>query len=394
MQAVSEASPSLRADRPPTNPLASAIRLAAALEAVGFAGWDPYDALTSPLLRPLARTRLVRGVFIQGFRRCPVNLRPLVGIRPRRHVKALALLTSAYVRLAQVTSNVHYRDLALRFGDELVQRRTETDRGSGWGYDFDVQTRWSYYRAGQPNAIATAFASHALIDLAELGARHDSVLEEVKTFARSLLVHKSDGDFFSYFAGSRVPIHNANMLVASLLARVEQKVEADVRRAVTFTLAKQRGDGSWPYGEGPRLDWVDGFHTAYVIDALITCQQIDAQQDVATGLARGARFYLDRLIDLDGAPRATVTSRYPIDSHAAASAMSVCVRLAPIFPEALNVARDVLRWTLAHLARGDGRFAFQLHRRYRNSIPYIRWSDGHMLLALARLAAVKGGRHG
>jgi hypothetical protein len=35
------------------------------------------------------------------------------------------------------------------------------------------------------------------------------------------------------------------------------------------------------------------------------------------------------------------------------------------------------------MRRRDGRFAFHLHRLYRNPIPYIRWSDGHMLLALA-----------
>ena len=39
-------------------------------------------------------------------------------------------------------------------------------------------------------------------------------------------------------------------------------------------------------------------------------------------------------------------------------------------------AGRVLRWTLANLRRRDGRFAFQRHRLWRNTVPYIRWSDG------------------
>jgi hypothetical protein len=34
------------------------------------------------------------------------------------------------------------------------------------------------------------------------------------------------------------------------------------------------------------------------------------------------------------------------------------------------------------MRREDGRFIFQRRRFLRNSLPYVRWSDGHMLLAL------------
>jgi hypothetical protein len=49
----------------------------------------------------------------------------------------------------------------------------------------------------------------------------------------------------------------------------------------------------------------------------------------------------------------------------------------------------VLAWTLANLRRRDGRFAFQRHRRYRNSTSYIRWNDAHMLLALSSVARAR-----
>src|SRR5947208_3350284 len=73
---------------------------------------------------------------------------------------------------------------------------------------------------------------------------------------------------FASCAGSATPIHNSSMLLAAAAARVgDGKAVATAARAVAFTIARQRPDGSWPYGEGPGLDWVDGFHTAYILDS-------------------------------------------------------------------------------------------------------------------------------
>ena len=38
------------------------------------------------------------------------------------------------------------------------------DRSAGeraWGYHWDMQTRWSFYPAGSPNVVVTAFACSA-----------------------------------------------------------------------------------------------------------------------------------------------------------------------------------------------------------------------------------------
>ena len=33
-----------------------------------------------------------------------------------------------------------------------------------WGYPWDVQTRWSFYPAGSPNVVVTAFAASGLLE--------------------------------------------------------------------------------------------------------------------------------------------------------------------------------------------------------------------------------------
>jgi len=199
-----------------------------------------------------------------------------------------------------------------------------------------------------------------------------------------------DDLYFSYFRGSTTPIHNANLLLARAVARcahTDRGLPEMATRALWYTLARQREDGSWPYGETPPLAWVDGYHTAYVLDCLGYCNGAIASSRVRSGLSRGLDLYLRRLIDPDGAPRASLESRYPLDVHAAASAIAALCRLRSFDRRALPTAERVFRWSVDRLLRADGRFAFQQHRHWRNAIPFVRWGDAHMLVALVELAA-------
>jgi hypothetical protein len=352
-------------------------RLLQRLEQEHFAGWDPYDALSSPAIRTIARTSLLRQVSIQLLKHSPVNVRPLLGIPKRRHTKALALLASAYVRLDRPS-------MALQLRDILLEKELP---GGGWGYDFDVQTRWSYYRAGHANAVVTSFAGHALLDTLAFdddGRVRQSFDRALDFAARNLLVRARDASFFAYFKGGRAPIHNSNLLVASLFARATDDGQREIARpAVLYTLDRQRPDGTWPYGERPGLEWVDGFHTAYVLERLAEWHAVQPEASLEAAIERGTDAYINRLIDPDGAPRATIEKRYPVDVHAAASAITALVRLQAFHARARETSESVLDWTLAHMVRPDGRFSFHHHRHWTNRTPYVRWNDAHMLLALA-----------
>lgn len=363
----------------------AAQRLRSAAERDDFTGWDPYDALTSPLLGRLAATHLLRRAAIQAFKRSPLNARSLVGIPKLAHTKGLALFTSAYARLAVTENDDACAARAVELANRLAAKALPAGEGVGWGYDFDVYTRWGFYPRGEPNAVVTSFAAHALLDAAGLTDDEDlsGVAKKSLAYARSqLLVENDGGSFFAYFRGSDVPIHNANVLTASVFARCAGRGSPDrdlARSAVQFTLDRQSDDGSWPYGEGRRLGWVDGFHTAYVLQALAPWDD----GDVRAAIERGLDLYLTRLIEPDGAPRSSTASRYPLNVHAASWAITMLVSLRRFDERAQGAAGRVLDWSLANLQRPDGRFAFEKGRLFRNTVPYIRWSDSHMLLALA-----------
>jgi hypothetical protein len=368
---------------------AAADSLSVALERNDFVGWDPYDALASPGIRALARTPLLRQAAIQGVKAVPFNPRRVLGVPPTENPKALALFVSAYARLAKVEPEGRYAGLALALADRLEGRAVKAGGGAGWAYPFDVQTRWGYYPRTRPNAVVTTFAAHALMDVEELAppGRFAPVIDSALGFARSSLAVEQGGEsYFAYHEGSKVPIHNASLLVASLFAR-RGRAE-DALPALRYSLQRQRPDGSWPYGERSDLGWVDGYHTAFVLWSLYRALSVEEEADRSgEALDRALDFFLARFVDPDGAVRASPSARYPVDIHSCASSVWVLAALHERDTRALPTAERVLGWTLAHMRRDDGRFAFQKRRLFRVSVPYARWSDGHMLLALAEYLA-------
>jgi len=359
--------------------------LSAALERTDFVGWDPYDALASPGIRAVARLPVLRQAAIQGLKVLPFNPRRVLGVPARENSKALALFASAYARLARLEPDGRFAGLALALAERLERRAIPSGDGAGWGYPFDVQTRWGYYPSAQPNAVVTAFAAHALKDVEELAppGRFSAAVDAALAYVRSrLLVQDGDGAFFAYYHGSRVPIHNASLLATSMFVRHGQAAEA--LPALRYTLARQRPDGSWPYGEGPGLEWVDGYHAAFLLWSLGRAIEGGAEADASSrALTAALDFFSAHLVDPDGAVRASPDSRYPIDIHSCASSIWALSDLHERDPRSLETASRILDWTLANMRREDGRFAFQKRRLFRAAVPYVRWSDGHMLLALS-----------
>ncbi len=64
-------------------------------------GYDPYDALNSPLAKSfLFQYRFPRIALTQLVKRCPFNLRPAIGIDKRVNPKGVALAARALMLLA------------------------------------------------------------------------------------------------------------------------------------------------------------------------------------------------------------------------------------------------------------------------------------------------------
>jgi hypothetical protein len=380
---------------------AAAIGAAQALEHWGHArawrGPDPYDGLNATRLAWARRgSPLPMRILTQAVKRSPLDLRPLLGIPDGLSAATLALATSAYARNGFLDPD-DARGKLRRTVAELQNLRCTTFNEPCWGYHFDVQTRVFFYPRTEPNTIATAFAGLGLLDAHELAGEQGALelaLGAGEFFARQVpQTQTTQGAYFGYLPGDTTPIHNANMLVCALLARLSRSIaREDLARAavagVEYTTSRQRPDGSWPYGEQPHLDWVDGFHTGYVLDCLLTCIEAGIGGPAAEeAWRRGLRFYVDALIERDGTPRYMPDSRYPIDGQCVAQAIHTLSRASALEPGLAEQRWQVLRFALDRFARSDGAFAFQRERLWLNRTAHPRWVQAPMLVALTQLIA-------
>ena len=346
---------------------------------------------------PRLRSPLARRAAIQLVKRSPVDLRRPLGIEPRTDAAAIAHVLSAYARdglgLApdERRAKVEWAVAALR------GLRSDVGEGSSWSYHFDVETRFFFYSADTPNTIATAFTGLALLDAYELTGEGPilALAEETGEFLLGSIARTEGegGAYFGYFPGDRTPIHNASLLACGLLARLaiataREDFRDAARSGVGYALAHQRPDGSWPYAEVPAGDWVDGFHTGYVLDSLLRCAPALPEAHVMDAWRRGIDFYERRLFDRDGAPRFTVASRYPIDGQSVAQAIESFARAAHVDGRHGERAWRSFDFATTRMRRRDGAFIFQRGRWVSNRVPHLRWVQAPMLAALATLAGV------
>ncbi|MEW6208198.1 MAG: hypothetical protein AB1631_07515 [Acidobacteriota bacterium] len=389
-------------------------------------GYDPYDALNSPLARALSfKSKFLRTAAIQLVKRSPINFRPLIGIKKSLNPKGAALAMRAIMLLASkrgielaseisFDANEHHgaslsqstetHGSSRQAGGEprlpgglhgdfeflinaLTQARSEGQENFCWGYNFDWQSRAFFAPRGTPNAVCTVFAAHALLDWHDATGNQtafDCALSSCRFLLDALNRSEEENGFcFSYTPLDRSRVHNVNLLAAELLARVYEKNGSEefhhaAQRAAAWTLDHQQQDGSWFYGEADSQRWIDGFHTGYVLVSLRRLIDYLGRQDWTDHLERGFEFYKNNFFLEDFTPRYYHDRAYPIDIHSSAQAIITFIEMG----DDHRAARS-MKWAVENMQDEGGSFYFQKHRLYTIKTPYMRWSQGWMLYALS-----------
>jgi hypothetical protein len=346
-----------------------------------FRGPDPFDALVWRWPAVLVGGRRRRQALIQFHARSPVDVRRLYRRQHPQIAKALGVFGSVGIRAHRLTGDVRPRDLGIRALELLDADRTAGP--SAWGYPWDMQTRWSFYRAGTPNVVATAFAAGALL---EAGDDHALRAREAAQWALDQLWVEPEG-YFGYHPGRPVNIHNASLLGAWLVHVAGVGGGVCVQRAIERTLDAQRADGSWPYGEGANLGWTDSFHTGYVLVCLDRMR--DVEPGIEEAVARGAAYY-ERFFDATGRALLWATKPYPEDGHSAGTGLTTLALLHRHGLIGRELVERVARRVLDAVLHGG----HVVHRRYRGgrtTVRYLRWCDAHVALGLVDAVAALNG---
>ncbi len=374
--------------------LGSARRLLDYCRAENWSGYDPYDALNSKMINVSTfQSRIPRIIFTQFLKRSPINFRKVLQIPKTQNPKGIALFLSAILKAPELSSD-DSEELTGSLIERLVTLRSPDSKFWSWGYSFPWQTRSVVVPSGAANLVCTTFVAQALLDCYE---RRNDVrgLEMAASAAEYILneLYWTDGTVagFSYPLPSvRSQVHNSNFLAAALLCRVfrhtgEHRFLEPAFRVARYSAAKQRPDGSWPYGEAKSQQWIDNFHSGYNLCALRAMSRDARTNEFDSRIRDGYQFYRDNFFLSDSVVRYFHNRTYPLDIHCIAQSILTLVAFKDIDSSAIDAAHSVFGWAMEHMWDDRGFFYYRALRLGTIRTSYMRWSQAWMLLAMSNL---------
>lgn len=379
------------------------VRLKSYCEKEQFKGWDPFDGLNSKVLQtilPLKHLAILRLIVIQGFKRCPWNLRKPLMVPKQYNAKGIGLFLQGYCNLLkiceqmpevgtkeEITQRIH--ELARL----LISLRSKGYHGSCWGYNFDWQSRRLFlFPAYCPTVVATNFCATALMDAYEMTGEKeylDVALDSANFILNDLHLDEYEGEKMISYS----PLHgndlvsNASLLGSKVLAYCYKYTGNEeylkvARSSVRACCKGQREDGSWTYSQVPPKLWVDSFHTGYNLDGLIAYEEQTGDKDYHENIERGFDYYIKNFFHEDGSPKYYNNEQYPIDIHCPGQLLVTLHRLHQ-FDKYQALAEKVLNWTICNMQDKEGYFYYQLKKGISSKIPYMRWSNAFMFYAMS-----------
>ncbi len=397
----------------------SFVKLKRYCEAEQYKGWDPYDGLNSKVFQALPyfkKSALWRLVVIQGFKRCPVNLRRLAAVPKEHNAKGIGLFLQGYCNLvkavrknpalaASVGSEEELMGKVKEVAELLILLRSDGPstgspstssgtayHGACWGYNFDWQARRLFlFPKGTPTVVATNFCATALMEAYEV-AKEKRFLDVALTAAEFVKedLHRYDCEGGFLFSYSKLPgndtVYNASLLGSRLLSYCykytgNEEYRQLAEQSVAACCKGQREDGAWVYGLLPVQSWVDSFHTGYNLDGLIAYEEQTGDTKYHEYIERGFKYYIENFFEVDGMPKYYDNQMYPIDIHCPGQLFVTLSRLHQ-FEAYQEFAGKVMDWTIRNMQDKEGYFYYQLKKGMSSKISYMRWSNAFMFCAM------------
>jgi hypothetical protein len=299
--------------------------------------------------------------------------------------------------LHEMTGLDEFYRRSVHFLEILIETRCPGWEHFCWGYPFDWETRGGRVPAGRPLITTTPYAYEAFAHAHRIDGR-----EEWDTILRSIAEHIAN-DFLDVETGpdsatcSYTPydgngVINASAYRAAVLAEASVRFEDDRywsigRRNLNFVLENQQHDGSWLYAMDSVRDFVDHYHTCFVLKALSKIEKLMDHEGCRKAIDRGIEYYLENLFDEEGLPkpysRAPRLTVYRNELYDCAEAVNIAVLLDGRYPELDKAADRVVRDILARWVKPDGSFRSRRLKLGWDNVPMHRWAQSQMFRSLA-----------
>lgn len=388
---------------------ASVARFTHWLDRYGETSWDHQSFYASRLGRaakalyyrkPLLGTLAVAPmVFSEAF--LP-SARRLFWKRQRLPI-ADAHYAMGYAFLAQMHCGRGYHERAVHFLEVLKETRCRGYEDYCWGYPFHWETRTGTFMEGTPliTTVPYVYEAFAQVYAIDENPKWLPILKSIADHALRCYWGKETAPNAASCAYTPAPdapsgVINASAYRACLLTQAahhfsDSRYREAADRNLNFVLASQSQDGSWYYALDGERDFVDHFHTCFVLKALAKIQQLTGCARCGAAIERGVAYYVKNLFDADGLPmpfsRRPRMTVYRHELYDYAECINLGVLLYGQFPELDRIISGVVSDVLARWQKSDGSFRARKLILGWDNVPMHRWAQSQLFRSLTFLLA-------
>ncbi len=331
---------------------------------------------------------------------------------PMRFPIADAHYAMGFTFLYETTGDFSQLQNAIHFLAELEKSRCHDFKEYCWGYPFDWVWHGGTIKRETPLITTTPYVYEAFLQVFEIlssdfgpltsDLRSPDLLDKYKQILRSIARHArfdikdtrasdttSSCSYTPYLPGVvlNAAAYRAFLLTSASQIFAEPEYWRIAERNLNFVLENQNPEGSWYYAMDGVRDFVDHFHTCFVMKALAKIHTLTGHEGCLATLEKGIAYYLTNLFDENGlpkpfskAPRLTVYKRELYDC---AECINLCLLLRDRFPQLEAILEKVVAHILGVWVKRDGSFrSRKLHLGWDN-VPMHRWGQSQMFRSLA-----------
>src|SRR5215470_11778747 len=235
--------------------------------------------------------------------------------KPQRFPIADAHYAMGFAFLSQTLGEQKYYSRAVHFLEVLKATRSSGYDNYCWGYPFSWETRNGTMHEGTPLITTVPYVYEAFSQVYQIDGRREW-LDIMRSIAQHALndyqefTTSTTASSCSYSPGSaehagviNAAAYRAFVLTKAGLDFTEEQYLKTAERNLNFVIESQNEDGSWYYSTDGERDFVDHFHTCFVLKALAKIEALTRSQQCTKAIERGIGYYVQNLFDDEGLPK-------------------------------------------------------------------------------------------
>lgn len=319
--------------------------------------------------------------------------------KPQRFPIADAHYAMGFGLLAVTFQEAKYHKRAVHFLEVLKETRCPGFKNYCWGYPFHWETLRGTIREGTPLITTVPYVYEAFRQVYEFD--QDKQWRDImRSIAQHALLDYKDqktsaaASTCSYTPTDAMNVVNANayrafVLTCAAMDFSDDKYLSVAERNLNFVLEAQNPDGSWYYAIDGKRDFVDHFHTCFVMKALAKIEALTGNPGCTKALQRGVNYYVKNLFDEQGLPkpfsRRPRLTTYKRELYDYAEAINLAVLLRGRFPKLDENLSAVVSDIVTRWQRSDGSFRSRQLLLGWDNTPMHRWAASQLFRSLCLL---------